>query len=76
MILIDARVGSSFKVAKALPHAAYKGMWFDPAAGDTKDAGQISGASGTVTNKPDDKDRLLLLRAAESLAYETYGSAP
>jgi hypothetical protein len=31
--------------------------------GDTKDAGQISGASGTVTNKPDDKDWLLLLMA-------------
>jgi hypothetical protein len=66
------------QVVKALPHAAYKGMWFDPATGDTKDAGQISSASGTVTNKPDGKDWLLLLRApcAESLAYETYGSAP
>jgi hypothetical protein len=39
-------------------------MWLDPATGDTKDAGQVSGASGTVTNKPDDRDWLLLLRAA------------
>lgn len=64
VILIDARVGSSLKFVKALPHAGYKGMWLDPATGDTKDAGQVSGASGTVTNKPDDRDWLLLLRAA------------
>jgi Family of unknown function (DUF6298) len=60
-ILIDARAGASFRLAKALPHTTYKGMWFDPATGDTKDAGAISGADGTVTNKPDEKEWLLLL---------------
>lgn len=64
IILIDARSGPSLKLAKALPHATYQGMWFDPRTGTAKDAGEISGASGAVTNKPDDKDWLLLLKAA------------
>lgn len=63
VVLIDARAGASLTLAKALRHASYKGMWFDPATGDTKDAGTISGAAGAVTQKPDDKEWLLLLRA-------------
>ncbi len=62
-ILIDARSGPFFKLAKPLPHTTYKGMWFDPSTGNTKDAGTVSGASGAVTTKPDDKDWLLLLKA-------------
>jgi hypothetical protein len=64
ILLIDSRSGPSFQFAKALPHATYKGMWFDPATGATKDAGEISGATGAVTNKPDEKDWLLLLKAS------------
>lgn len=62
-LLIDARAGESFKLAKALPHASYKGMWFDPATGETEDAGPVSGAAGVVTRKPDEKEWLLLLKA-------------
>jgi hypothetical protein len=64
LILIDARSGSDFKLAKSLPHTTYTGMWFDPATGKTQDAGTISGVSGTVTSKPTDKEWLLLLKAA------------
>ena len=64
VVLIDARVGGSVKLAKALPRAAYKGTWFDPATGESKDAGTISGAAGVVTQKPDEKELLLLLKAA------------
>ena len=62
-LLINARAGKSFKLAKALPHAIYKGMWFNPATGETKDAGPVSGAAGSVTSKPDEKEWLLLLKA-------------
>jgi hypothetical protein len=64
VLLIDARVGASFKLAKALPRATYNGMWFDPETGNTKDAGTVSGAAGAITQKPDDKEWLLLLKAA------------
>jgi hypothetical protein len=64
VVLIDARAGGSFKLAKALPHVSYKGMWFDPATGETKDAGAVSGVSGAVTTKPDEKEWLLLLKVA------------
>ena len=60
-ILIDAREGGSFAFAKALPHASYQGMWFNPASGETRDAGTISGMAGAVTTKPDSKEWLLLL---------------
>lgn len=63
VVLIDARSGPSFKLAKALPRAGYKGTWFDPASGETKDAGTISGSTGTVIQKPDEKEWLLLLKA-------------
>ena len=63
VVLIDARVGGSVKLAKALRRASYKGMWFDPATGESKDAGAISGAAGAVTQKPDAKEWLLLLKA-------------
>jgi hypothetical protein len=62
-LLIDTRAGESFKLAKALPHASYKGMWFDPATGETEDAGPVSGGAGVVTSKPDEKEWLLLLKA-------------
>jgi hypothetical protein len=64
VVLIDARVGGSVKLAKALRRASYKGMWFDPATGESKDAGTISGVAGAVTQKPDEKEWLLLLKAA------------
>jgi hypothetical protein len=52
----------SFKLAKALPHPQYSGLWFDPATAATKDAGIITAASGTVIDKPDGNEWLLLLR--------------
>lgn len=61
-VLIDARVGGSFKLARALPHAIYKGTWFNPSTGESKDAGTVSGAVGAVTSKPDEKEWLLLLK--------------
>jgi hypothetical protein len=64
VILIDSRSGSSIRFVRSLPHNAYKGTWFNPATGDSKDAGQVSGAAGSIQKKPDDKDWLLLLKAA------------
>ncbi|MDP9051061.1 MAG: hypothetical protein M3O31_10155, partial [Acidobacteriota bacterium] len=64
VILIDARAASSFRLARPLSHPTYKGTWFDPLTGNTRDAGTISGTSGTVTVKPNDREWLLLLRAA------------
>ena len=63
-MLIDTRDGASFTLAKSLPHTSYKGMWFDPATGDTRDAGTLSGATGSVTTKPDSKEWLLLLKSS------------
>ena len=60
-ILIDAREGSSFTLSKALPRTSYQGMWFNPASGETRRAGTISGMAGAVTTKPDSKEWLLLL---------------
>ena len=60
-ILIDAREGSSFALAQAMPRSSYRGMWFNPASGETRDAGTISGMAGAVTTKPDSKEWLLLL---------------
>jgi hypothetical protein len=62
VLLVDARSGASFTLAKALPHANYRGTWFDPATGDTKDAGNVSGAAGAIIAKPDAKEWLLLLK--------------
>jgi hypothetical protein len=61
-LLIDARTGASFKLAKALPHPQYSGLWFDPATGATKDAGIVTATAGTVIDKPDGNEWLLLLR--------------
>jgi hypothetical protein len=63
VILIDARSGPSFKLAAALPHPNYKGIWFDPSTGNTQDAGTVSGASGAASAKPNDKEWLLLLQS-------------
>ena len=60
-LLIDARSAGSFQLVKALPKRQYSGLWFDPATGNTKDAGAVSGASGTVVEKPDANEWLLLL---------------
>jgi hypothetical protein len=63
-VLVDARAGSSFKFARSLHRSTYQGKWFDPATGDIRDAGTISGAAGTVVAKPDDKEWLLLLNVS------------
>jgi hypothetical protein len=62
-VLIDARAGGSFTLAKALPHASYNGIWFNPATGKSKNAGTLSGAAGAVMSKPDEEEWLLLLKA-------------
>ncbi|HKO20017.1 MAG TPA: DUF6298 domain-containing protein [Acidobacteriaceae bacterium] len=62
-LLIDARAGQSFRLVKALSHQRYAGLWFDPATGAAKDAGVLDGASGTVVDKPDGNEWLLLLHA-------------
>jgi hypothetical protein len=62
-VLIDARAGTSLRLAKSLRGQQYSGLWFDLATGATKDGGVVNGASGTVIDKPDAKEWLLLLRA-------------
>lgn len=62
-VLIDARAGTNFTFAKDLPHAAYRGMWFDPHTGEVKgDPINIAGTGGTVITKPGDGEWLLLLK--------------
>ncbi len=62
-VLIDARAGTSLTLAKALPHASYRGMWFDPHTGEVNgDPITIAGAAGTVIAKPGDGEWLLLLK--------------
>ena len=63
VVLIDARGGQSFRLAKALPRQRYSGLWFDPATGATRDAADVGGTSGTVIPKPDANEWLLLLRS-------------
>ena len=63
IVLIDARAASTLKLAKSLARSKYQSLWFDPSTGETKDAGQISGAAGTVIQKPNEKEWLLLLKA-------------
>lgn len=64
-VLIDARAGSSFRLAKWLKRAQYTGLWFDPVSGETRDAGKLQGATGVVIQKPDDKEWMLLLNPAQ-----------
>jgi len=62
-ILIDARAGSSFTLAKDLPSPMYRGMWFDPHTGEVKgDPIKIAGAAGAAITKPDDSEWLLLMK--------------
>jgi hypothetical protein len=60
-VLIDARTGVSFRVAKPLGSGKYHALWFDPATGSSHDGGVVSGAVGAVIAKPDPKEWLLLL---------------
>lgn len=61
-VLIDTRSGSNLTLAKALPHPAYHGLWFNPRTGTSKEAATISGQAGTVIEKPDAGEWLLLLQ--------------
>ena len=63
-VLVYALAGSSFKLARALPRAAYAGLWFDPRTGDTRPLeAPPSWGEGMVINKPTGEDWLLLLTA-------------
>ncbi|MET0646633.1 MAG: DUF6298 domain-containing protein [Pyrinomonadaceae bacterium] len=61
-VLVYTLAGASVTLARALPRAAYAGLWFDPRTGDTRplDAPR-SWDEGTVINKPSGEDWLLLL---------------
>ncbi|HEX8148450.1 MAG TPA: DUF6298 domain-containing protein [Pyrinomonadaceae bacterium] len=61
-VLVYALAGSSFKLARALPRAAYAGLWFDPRTGDTRPLeAPPSWGKGTAIRKPTGEDWLLLL---------------
>ena len=62
-VLIYSRAGAAITLKARLAHATYRGIWLDPSSGQTKDPPAISGKAGTRIDKPDDKGRLLLLRA-------------
>ena len=62
-VLIYSRAGAAITLTAALGHDKYRAMWFDPSSGQTRNAADISGKSGSIINKPDDKGWLLLLRA-------------
>lgn len=64
-VLIYSKEGEALSFAKNLPRGSYTGTWFDPAAGQSKDAGTIAGTAGSRVTKPDSKGWLLLLRASE-----------
>jgi hypothetical protein len=63
-VLVYSLAGASVTLARALPRAAYAGLWFDPRTGDTRplDAPR-SWRQGTTLAKPDGADWLLLLMA-------------
>lgn len=62
VVLVYSLAGSTFKLARSLPHGAYSGLWFDPRTGDTRplDAPR-SWSKGTTISKPSGEDWLLLL---------------
>lgn len=64
-VLIYSCSGSSLTLTKPLAHPTYRGIWFDPHTGQPKDPVVVSGQTGTIVAKPDDKDWLLLLRSAD-----------
>ncbi|HEV2765714.1 MAG TPA: DUF6298 domain-containing protein, partial [Pyrinomonadaceae bacterium] len=63
-VLVYSLAGGSIKLASALPHRAYDGLWFDPRTGATRalDAPPSWNKGATVT-KPTAEDWLLLLKA-------------
>ena len=63
-ILVYSRSGEQITLAKGLAHPSYRGLWFDPASGQTREGSEISGKAGTSITKPDGKGWLLLLRVA------------
>ena len=62
-VLIYSRAGAAITLTTPLAHATYRGIWFDPSSGQTRNAPVISGKARTKIDKPDDKGWLLLLRA-------------
>jgi hypothetical protein len=62
VVLIDARVGDTVTLQKSLRQTSYRGTWFNPKTGETRDAGTLAGGSGTRIKKPDDGEWLLLLK--------------
>jgi hypothetical protein len=62
-VLIYSRAGAAITLTSPLAHATYRGIWFDPSSGQTREAPAISGKAGATIDKPDDKGWLLLLRA-------------
>jgi hypothetical protein len=60
-VLIYSLSGDDIVLARNLPAAQYKAIWFDPHVGVTQEAGTISGTEQTAFKKPGTKDWLLLL---------------
>ena len=60
-VLIYSLSGGDIALARSLPAARYKAMWFDPHTGDARDANATSVSAQTVFTKPDAHDWLLLL---------------
>jgi hypothetical protein len=61
-VLLYSRARAAITLTTPLAHPTYRGIWFDPSTGQTRDAPGISGKAGTTIDKPDDKGWLLLLR--------------
>jgi hypothetical protein len=61
-VLLYSLRGSAIKLSAALPASRYRALWFDPATGESKDAGTIAASANQAFNKPGDQPWLLLLR--------------
>jgi hypothetical protein len=61
-ILLYSMRGASIHLDASLPGASYRALWFDPATGDTRDAGTLATRSGSSFTKPTPQPWLLLLQ--------------
>jgi hypothetical protein len=64
VVLIDARSGPTLTLDKALAHSSYRAIWFDPNTGTAAEPVALDAKAGVAIPKPNEKDWLLLLRAA------------
>ena len=64
-LLLYSLAGSSIALQQGLPQPAYKGLWFDPRTGNTRELeAPVAGRAGSAIPKPSAEPWLILLEAA------------